>query len=147
MQMSAQWVVRDAGRLEGRGRRELGDDLSRGRRSSDQKRSTPTPAPPNPRRTFKPSTADPPGVTTTTGMGMRNLLRKDPNANRPKILFYNKNEPHYGFTNFSPHSVLYRGKRYPTSEHLFQSLKVADSTLSVRFFADLWTSSLAVVHP
>lgn len=40
------------------------------------------------------------------------------------ILFYHKHEPHYGFTNFSPHPVLYERKLYPTSEHLFQSFKV-----------------------
>ncbi|KAG8213140.1 hypothetical protein J3R82DRAFT_11546 [Butyriboletus roseoflavus] len=39
------------------------------------------------------------------------------------ILFYDKNDPFYEFTNFSPHEVIYKGKRYPTSEHLFQALK------------------------
>ena len=43
---------------------------------------------------------------------------------RPRILFYHKHDPHYGFTNFSPHPVHYKGKKYPTSEHLFQSFKV-----------------------
>ena len=42
-----------------------------------------------------------------------------------RILFYHAHEPYYGFTNFSPDPVEYRGKRYPTSEHLFQSLKVS----------------------
>ncbi|KAI0090987.1 hypothetical protein BDY19DRAFT_886042 [Irpex rosettiformis] len=42
---------------------------------------------------------------------------------RHRILFYHKHDPHYGFTNFSPHPVMYKGKRYPTSEHLFQSFK------------------------
>jgi len=42
---------------------------------------------------------------------------------RPKIKFYNKHEPHYGFTNFSSHPVTYNKKIYPTSEHLFQSFK------------------------
>ncbi|KAJ7157175.1 hypothetical protein C8R46DRAFT_909522, partial [Mycena filopes] len=42
---------------------------------------------------------------------------------RPKILFYHAHNPHYGFTNFSPHPVQYKGKRYPTSEHLFQAFK------------------------
>ena len=46
-----------------------------------------------------------------------------PTRPRP-ILFYHKHEPHYGFTNFSNHAVKYEGKVYPTSEHLFQSLKV-----------------------
>jgi diaminohydroxyphosphoribosylaminopyrimidine deaminase/5-amino-6-(5-phosphoribosylamino)uracil reductase len=40
-----------------------------------------------------------------------------------RILFYHKHNPHYGFTNFSSHPVVYKGKRYPTSEHLFQSFK------------------------
>ncbi|KAF8150098.1 hypothetical protein B0H34DRAFT_666421 [Crassisporium funariophilum] len=42
---------------------------------------------------------------------------------RPRILFYHKHDPHYGFTNFSAHPVIYKGKKYPTSEHLFQSFK------------------------
>lgn len=46
-----------------------------------------------------------------------------PTRQRP-ILFYHKHEPHYGFTNFSNHGVKYAEKVYPTSEHLFQSLKV-----------------------
>ena len=44
---------------------------------------------------------------------------------RPRILFYHKNAPYYGFTNFSDHPVIYHGKEYPTSEHLFQSFKVS----------------------
>ena len=49
---------------------------------------------------------------------------------QPPILFYHKHEPHYGFTNFSPHEVVYKGKVYPTSEHLFQSFKVGTTPLS-----------------
>ncbi|RDB29280.1 hypothetical protein Hypma_014877 [Hypsizygus marmoreus] len=45
---------------------------------------------------------------------------------RPRVLFYHKNDPHYGFTNFSAHPVTYKGKKYPTSEHLFQSFKFQD---------------------
>ncbi|KAG6819641.1 hypothetical protein H0H93_009946 [Arthromyces matolae] len=40
-----------------------------------------------------------------------------------RILFYHSHEPYYGFTNFSAHPVVYKGKKYPTSEHLFQSFK------------------------
>jgi len=40
-----------------------------------------------------------------------------------RILFYHRQDPHYGFTNFSPHPVVFNGKKYPTSEHLFQSFK------------------------
>lgn len=43
-----------------------------------------------------------------------------------RILFYHAHDPYYGFTNFSPDPVEYKGKRYPTSEHLFQSLKVSE---------------------
>ena len=46
---------------------------------------------------------------------------------RPRILFYHKHQPHYGFTNFSSHPVKYEGKVYPTSEHLFQSFKACRS--------------------
>lgn len=43
---------------------------------------------------------------------------------QPKtILFYERHKPHYGFTNFSPHKVNYKGKFWPTSEHLFQASK------------------------
>ncbi|KAJ3561708.1 hypothetical protein NP233_g10028 [Leucocoprinus birnbaumii] len=48
---------------------------------------------------------------------------RSPRGPRTRILFYHKHDPHYGFTNFSPHSVKYNGKVYPTSEHLFQSFK------------------------
>lgn len=41
-----------------------------------------------------------------------------------RILFYDKDRPYYGFTNFSAHPVVYEGRTYPTSEHLFQSFKV-----------------------
>jgi len=45
---------------------------------------------------------------------------------RHRILFYHRHDPHYGFTNFSAHPVVYKGKKYPTSEHLFQSFKFQD---------------------
>ena len=63
---------------------------------------------------------------------------------RPKILFYHKHQPHYGFTNFSSHSVKYEGKVYPTSEHLFQSLKVMK--LSTGPFAIIDGFSLQFTH-
>ncbi|KAI9570621.1 DUF1768-domain-containing protein [Boletus coccyginus] len=44
----------------------------------------------------------------------------------PPVLFYDKDDPFYEFTNFSSHDVIYKGKRYPTSEHLFQALKFLD---------------------
>ncbi|KAF7378242.1 DUF1768 domain-containing protein [Mycena sanguinolenta] len=62
-------------------------------------------------------------------LGMSNVApgphgRDPPRAwTRTRVLFYHKTDPHYGFTNFSPHPVYYDKKRYPTSEHLFQSLK------------------------
>jgi len=39
------------------------------------------------------------------------------------VFFYHRKDPHYCFTNFSPHKVEYEGKIYPTSEHLFQAFK------------------------
>jgi hypothetical protein len=54
---------------------------------------------------------------------------------RHRILFYHRRDPHYGFTNFSSHPVFYQGKRYPTSEHLFQSFKVGRCTMTLRFKA------------
>ncbi|KAF8808629.1 DUF1768-domain-containing protein [Phlegmacium glaucopus] len=50
---------------------------------------------------------------------------------RPRILFYHKDDPYYGFTNFSPHPVIYNGKKYPTSEHLFQSFKFQGHRLNL----------------
>ncbi|EGN91902.1 hypothetical protein SERLA73DRAFT_191872 [Serpula lacrymans var. lacrymans S7.3] len=46
-----------------------------------------------------------------------------PSKTRQRILFYDAKDPYYGFTNFSPDPVEYKGRRYPTSEHLFQALK------------------------
>lgn len=48
----------------------------------------------------------------------------DGNDRGHRILFHDKRKPHYGFTNLSKHNVFYDGKLYPTSEHLFQALKV-----------------------
>ncbi|KAJ7837964.1 hypothetical protein B0H14DRAFT_1091107 [Mycena olivaceomarginata] len=36
---------------------------------------------------------------------------------------------YHGFTNGSRHSVTYNGKRYPTSEHLYQALRYIDVSL------------------
>jgi hypothetical protein len=56
---------------------------------------------------------------------VQDIERRSPPAPTPRqILFYDRHRPYYGFTNFSPHSVEYKGKAYPTSEHLFQSFKV-----------------------
>jgi len=60
---------------------------------------------------------------STSDARVPNRLRRN-SYRRPRILFYHRHEPHYGFTNFSSHPVVYEGKRYPTSEHLFQSFKV-----------------------
>jgi len=59
---------------------------------------------------------------TTPTVAIRGGLPRTPTRHR--ILFYHRHDPHYGFTNFSAHPVFYNGKRYPTSEHLFQSFKV-----------------------
>ena len=136
VQVTGQWAAHGGHEpREGQRQRE-GENRGRSRRSSDATRPTPIPAP-APRRMSTPSPVDLPpvipGITTAGGMGLRNLLRKR-SQNRPKILFYNKDEPYYGFTNFSPHPVMYRGKRYPTSEHLFQSFKVGMASPVIPFF-------------
>ncbi|KAJ7110381.1 hypothetical protein C8R43DRAFT_1042439 [Mycena crocata] len=46
---------------------------------------------------------------------------------RRQVLFYERSQPYYGFTNFSAHPVMYEGKQYPTSEHLFQAFKFMDN--------------------
>jgi len=52
----------------------------------------------------------------------RGAIKKPPP--KPQVIFfYESTRPHYGFTNFSPHEVTFRGKLYPTSEHLFQAFK------------------------
>jgi len=70
------------------------------------------------------------GTTTSSGRNKRGGQPKSPQKSRPsarkRIYFYNAKDPHYGFTNFSPHPIEYRGKVYPTSEHLFQSFKFQD---------------------
>ncbi|KAJ6611490.1 hypothetical protein B0H10DRAFT_2056247 [Mycena sp. CBHHK59/15] len=53
--------------------------------------------------------------------------QRPPGQSRARILFYESTDPHYGFTNFSAHDVIYHGKRYPTSEHLFQAMKFIDT--------------------
>lgn len=40
-----------------------------------------------------------------------------------ELKFYNREDPYYEFTNFSPDKVVYLGREYPTSEHAFQAQK------------------------
>lgn len=89
-------------------------EVVRGSDAKPASSSSPPPALP-----LRPHSASPGGSTKQN---------QDPNqaAVPPKrILFYHAHDPYYGFTNFSPDPIEYRGKRYPTSEHLFQSLKVS----------------------
>jgi hypothetical protein len=122
VQMSGQMVVHGGGQFED-------DHRGRPRRSSDAKRPNPVQSGPPPKPAYSTPSSPAqipviPGFTTSGGMGIRNLLRKS-SRDRPKILFYHKHEPYYGFTNFSPHPVTYEEKVYPTSEHLFQAFKVS----------------------
>jgi len=41
----------------------------------------------------------------------------------PQIHFYHSHRRYYEFTNFSDHPVIFGGKTYPTSQHLYQSFK------------------------
>jgi ribA/ribD-fused uncharacterized protein len=51
-----------------------------------------------------------------------------------RICFYRVTEPFGAFSNFSPHSVLLKGKVWPTTEHYFQAQKFAgtDSEEEIR---------------
>jgi hypothetical protein len=55
------------------------------------------------------------------------IARSTPRRPR-RVFFYDKNNEYFGFTNYSPYAVMYLGNVYPTSEHLFQSLKVRSIT-------------------
>lgn len=61
----------------------------------------------------------------TAGAARYQSPSQEPTTKRApqRILFYHAHDPYYGFTNFSSDPVEYHGKIYPTSEHLFQSLK------------------------
>ncbi|KAL6299583.1 hypothetical protein BKA93DRAFT_742118 [Sparassis latifolia] len=62
----------------------------------------------------------------------RELRQEEHRRRRPRepepqpLLFYNRDEPYYEFTNFSHHPIEFRGRVYPTSEHLFQAHKFLD---------------------
>lgn len=75
-------------------------------------------------------------TTSSAPSPINDKSQNTPSLGRPpirrRIYFYNREDPYYGFTNFSPHEVKYKGKVYPTSEHLFQSFKVNSIINSVR---------------
>ncbi|KAF8141843.1 hypothetical protein EV363DRAFT_1392251 [Boletus edulis] len=78
--------------------------------------------PPSPSPPPRPHTASPDG----SGKQTKDHAKGGVQQPAKRILFYHVRDPYYGFTNFSPDVVEYRGKQYPTSEHLFQSLKFLD---------------------
>ncbi|CBQ71634.1 conserved hypothetical protein [Sporisorium reilianum SRZ2] len=49
-------------------------------------------------------------------------LRTQPDA-QGRIAFFRQDQPNFHLSNASPHAVTYNSTRYPTAEHLFQSLK------------------------
>ena len=128
-------------------------DDTRGRsRHRDATHPTPAPPapPPRPRFALSSPTKSPVIPTRPTGKPMesaaKNALRKPVLQERRRpILFYHKDEPHYGFTNFSAHPVDYCGKRYPTSEHLFQSFKVGSTAGTKHYLSSLKLSALTVL--
>lgn len=81
-------------------------------------------------------------VTTTKTSSTRPACRTSSSSYSPSapggklraIYFYESTNPHYGFTNFSAHEVKFQGKVYPTSEHLFQALKVCQSAIQDKRF-------------
>jgi hypothetical protein len=64
--------------------------------------------------------------------------KNDANPPKPKrILFYDKDDPYFEFTNFARYPVVWQGKRYPTSEHLFQAMKVRMHILFLWYYEAL----------
>jgi len=91
-------------------------------------------APPTAKHPHPPNKYSPIGAPTARDMSKRHSFPAYPSYSSPpqrparsprreKIYFYHAKDPHYGFTNFSAHPVVYNGETYPTSEHLFQSFK------------------------
>ena len=64
---------------------------------------------------------------------------------RRRILFYDWTRPYYCFSNFSPHPVKYKGKTYPTGEHLFQSFKASNFVCLARYDRNIEFSSLKII--
>lgn len=77
--------------------------------------------PPSASSAQRPSTSPQSSPLTTRPTPPSNTTFSNEKPN--KILFYHAHDPYYGFTNFSSDPIEYNGKKYPTSEHLFQSLK------------------------
>lgn len=95
-------------------------------------------------------TSSVPASTRSSPFLSQNKLKKTPsplykNFPRKKIYFYNREDPYYGFTNFSSHPVKYEGKVYPTSEHLFQSFKVSRERRSDQITHILSSSKVIVL--
>ncbi|KAG8970947.1 hypothetical protein FRC05_011621 [Tulasnella sp. 425] len=44
-----------------------------------------------------------------------------------QIFFYDESREYYELSNYAPYPVVYRGKEYPTAEHLFQAKKASIS--------------------
>jgi len=77
------------------------------------------------RRTSAPSSSDIALRYNGSSQSLNHYASPSPPIPRT-IFFYHRHDPHYCFTNFSPHTVEYQGKVYPTSEHLFQAFKFLD---------------------
>lgn len=90
--------------------------------SNQQSKDSSSNSPRTLRKSFGVSKSGGSSSTPTTPTATIRMSPRTPTRHR--ILFYHRHDPHYGFTNFSPHPVVFNGKRYPTSEHLFQSFKV-----------------------
>lgn len=109
---------------DGRGRNELGKALERLR---EQLRHPPTTPSITSSDIGSPrvSSGGTPSRQTQPGAVSRTLGLQQPDQSPPRkqLRFYDKDKPHYGFTNFSDHTVEFGGKTYPTSEHLFQAFK------------------------
>ncbi|KAG8990701.1 hypothetical protein FRB94_013170 [Tulasnella sp. JGI-2019a] len=80
---------------------------------------TPPPAAPPPPMPVSGPFSKPPKSKAPVGLGLTHNTAQGLRS----IHFYEITKPFYSFTNSSMHKVRFDGKVYPTSEHLFQSLK------------------------
>lgn len=65
---------------------------------------------------------------------MKILLK---NNIKMSILFYEKNQPYYEFSNFYEVEVTYNGIVYPTSEHAYQAAKFLGNTQEEQEYMDI----------
>ncbi|KAG8960084.1 hypothetical protein FRC03_007087 [Tulasnella sp. 419] len=83
--------------------------------------------PPKPHTVFKQQSSTGSGTSARPISPPYPLAPRHPVSAPAPILFYTPDQPHYGFTTFSPHRIFYKKHLYPTAEHLYQCMKFMPS--------------------